>query len=125
MRLQEKLQSDLSNLAKTKGTDKELIKVIIAELSRFPTKEVPDDEVIRIIKKMKANAIECGNLDEVPILDRYLPKMMEERELSMYIQNIISETGQTEMGKIMQFLKQSEYASLIDMKLANKIIRGL
>lgn len=124
--LQIKLKSVLSNLAKEKNNQtKELLKVVIAELSRYPSKDVPDEEVLRIIKKMKANAIECGNLHEVAILDHYLPQMMSEEELKIYIKNIMGLTGFTKMGQIMQYLKQDENTNIIDNKIANKIIREL
>ena len=126
--LQSKLQGVLSNLAKEKNNQtKELLKVVIAELSRYPSKEVPDEEVLRIIKKMKANAIECGNLHEVAILDHYLPQMMSEDELKIYIKNIIDNFGfgVKDMGKVMQYLKQDEKASVIDNKIASKIVKEL
>lgn len=126
MTLQEQIQNDFSKLLKEQNClPKELLKVVIAELSRYHSKNVPDEEVIRIVKKMKENAIECGNLDEVPILEQYLPKMMKEEELCSYIKSIMTETGLMEMGKIMQFLKKSEHSSIIDMSTASKIVREL
>ena len=129
MKLQTKIQNDLTALAKFHySIEKELLKVVLAEISRYPTKDVPDEEVLKIIKKMKANAIECNNLDEVPILNRYLPVLMTEKELTVNIQKIINENDFTsirDMGKVMQLLKQSEYAANVDNALASKILKQL
>jgi len=125
MKLQVKLHDDLAKLALERNNPtKELLKVIIAEISRYSTKDVPDEEVLRIIKKMKANAIECGNLNEIPILDKYLPQMMSEDELRIYLSSLIDK-GMTNIGKIMQHIRQSEFASIIDNGMASKISKEL
>lgn len=124
--LQNILNNDLAKLAKTTNNPtKELLKVVMAELSRYPTKDVPDEEVLRIIRKMKDNAVACGNLDEVPILDAYLPKMMDEDVLRQYLRNIILIRELTNMGQVMQYLKQDENASIIDKGMASKIVKEL
>jgi len=126
MKLQNQLQTDLAKLAMEKNNQKkELLKVVLAELSRYKSKDVPDDEVIRVIKKMKENAIECGNLYEVPILEEYLPKMMSESELRVYLKNIIQNKGFSNMSQIMQYLKIDEKSAFIDKGMASKIIREI
>ncbi len=126
MKLQEQLQSDFASLAKeTHNPKKELLKVVLAELSRYITKDVPDEEVLRIIRKMKSNAIECGNMDEVPILEEYLPKMMDEGDMRIYLRNVVEVKGFTNMGQVMQYLKQDENSSVIDKGMASKIVKEL
>jgi len=126
MKLQNQLQADLAKLAmKRNNPKKELLKVVIAELSRYKFKDVPDEEVIRVIKKMKDNAIECGNLHEVPILEEYLPKMMSESDLRIYLKSIIESKGFSNIGQVMQYLKQDEKSAFIDKGMASKIVREM
>ena len=129
MKLQADLQSDFAKLAKEKNNPKkELLKVVLAELSRYKSKDVPDDEVIRIIKKMKDDAIECGNFDEVPILEYYLPKMFEEYQIRKVVRDIIELhqlSGIKDMSKAMMYLKESKDASLIDKSIAIKLVKEM
>lgn len=129
MKLQLQIQQDFTNLVKEKNNlTKELLKVVLAEFSRYSLKDVPDEEVLRIIKKMRDSAIECGNLNEVPILEKYLPKMMTENELREYIKSIISEnnfSGMKDMSKVMVSIRKSEFSSIIDNGIAIKIVKDL
>lgn len=129
MKLQEKIQFELNSLAKEKNNSKkELLKVILSEISREKTKNVSDDVVINIIRKMKENAIECNNLNEVEILDEYLPKMMGENELRVLISSHIEENGYSgmrDLGKVMGFLNKSEHSNVIDNNIAVGIVREL
>jgi uncharacterized protein YqeY len=126
MKLQNQLQADLSKLAmKRNNPKKELLKVVIAEISRYKFKDVPDEEVLRIIRKMKDNAIECGNLHEVPILEEYLPKMMSESDLRIYLKSVIENKGFYNIGQVMQYLKQDEKSAFIDKGMASKIVREM
>ena len=129
MTLQEQLQADLNGLAKAhQNSKKELLKVVMAEISRVSTKEVDDTEVLRILKKMKANAIECNNPLEVTILDEYLPQMMSEETLRQYLEDIVKHNlfaGLMDMGKIMKYLRTDEKANIIDNAVASKIIKEI
>lgn len=125
MRLQEIIQQDLTALSHVSGAPtKELLKVVMAEFSRYPKKEIPDDEAIRIVRKMCANAIECGNPHEVVILDKYLPKMMDEIALQHYLEIVILVYDQPTMADIMRHIKQSGRTD-IDMRMASKIANEL
>lgn len=129
MTLQEKLQSELTSLAKEKNNSKkELLKVVLAEISREKSKIVSDEVVLRILKKMKFNANGCGNLEEVSILDVYIPQIMCETKLRTIIENIITEnefSGMKDMGKVMGAIRNSEFANSIDSKIASGIVKEL
>jgi len=129
MKLKEKIQNELTLLAKEQNNvKKELLKVVLAEISREKTKDVSDDVVLRIIRKMKENATECNNTEEAKILDEYLPKMMEESELKTIISNHIEEnnySGIKDLGRVMLFLNNSEYSIRIDNKIAVNLVREL
>jgi uncharacterized protein YqeY len=129
MKLKEKIQNELTLLAKEQNNvKKELLKVVLSEISREKTKDVSDDVVLRIIRKMKENATECNNTEEAKILDEYLPKMMKESELKTIISNHIEEnnySGIKDLGRVMLFLNNSEYSSRIDNKIAVNLVREL
>jgi len=127
MKLQEQIKQDLANVAKETGSiKKELLKVIVAEISRSSTKNVEDDEVLRIIRKMKENAIECGNHHEIPILNEYLPQMLSENEITDIIKTIVNTHKYStikDMGNVMKELKLHNQANLIDNKIASQIVK--
>ena len=65
------------------------------------------------------------NEDEVKILDRYLPTMLEPKQLEVLILGIINKNGfegMKDMGKIMGILK-SEHGGTYDGKLASQIVK--
>lgn len=122
--LQEKIEADLKTAIKNQSEEKSLLRVIIGEFNRFG-KTLSDDEATKIIKKMKENAIEMHNQSEINILDRYLPQMLSTEDLSIVIENLITENGIVDikgMGIIMSKLKQ-KYPNQYDGKLASDIIR--
>lgn len=122
--LQEKIEADLKTAIKNQSEEKSLLRVIIGEFNRFG-KTLSDDEATKIIKKMKENAIEMHNQSEIDILDRYLPRMLSSEDLSIVIENLITENGIVDikgMGIIMGKLKQ-KYPNQYDGKLASDIIR--
>ena len=129
MKLQEQIQNDFAQLAKEKNNPKkELLKVVLAELSRYKSKDVPDEEVVRIVKKMKENAVECGNLDEVPILEEYLPTMYKDWQIKIMVEGIIQDHhlhGMSSIGLVMKELQQQPHSSLIDKGIASKIAKEL
>jgi hypothetical protein len=125
-------QNIINNLyVATTGRDiptRELLKVVVAEMARGKNKEISDEEAVRIIRKFKANAIECGNLDELPILEVYLPKMLSEASIRAIMNTIIFEytyTGIPNMGKIMQYVNAHRQADQIDKKIASSIAKEM
>ncbi|MBQ8678073.1 MAG: GatB/YqeY domain-containing protein [Alphaproteobacteria bacterium] len=63
---------------------------------------------------------------EIAIIERFLPKQMNEAEMAQVIQELIKETqaaSMKDMGKIMGALK-AKYAGQMDMGKANGIIKN-
>ena len=129
MKLQEILRKDLELSIQNKdNSTKELLKVVLSEISRGKDKEVSDDEVVKIIRKMKDNAVLCNNIQEIPILDRYLPKILDESDTVNIIKGIISKgeyTSIKDMGLVMGEIKRHPLGSQIDGKLASGIVRQI
>lgn len=125
MKLQEKIHSDLKNAMINKDNHrKDLLRVLIGEINR-EGKELSDERIIKIIKKMSENALIMNNQLEIDILSEYLPKMLTEQEIDIIISEFIMNNNITDikqMGLIMKFLKD-KYGTLIDGKIANSIIK--
>ena len=126
MKLQEKIQSDLKIAMMNKDVPKrDLIRVLIGEINRVG-KDVSDDEVSKIVKKMTDNAIEMNNQIEVDILSDYLPKMLTDKEIEDVIDQFISDNNINsikQMGLVMKHLKD-EFGSSIDGKIASSLIKN-
>lgn len=126
MRLQEKIDMHLKNAILTSDKEvKSILRVLIGEMDR-EGKVLSDERIIAIIKKMIENAKIVGNLNEVAILETYLPKQLTEEQISGLVTALIFQNNYTikDMGKIMNELK-SKYAGQYDGKLASQIIKDL
>jgi uncharacterized protein YqeY len=127
MSLQVKLRQDMVAAMKSGDTDtRDLIRVAAGEFGREMNNgiELSDDRVLEILKKMKQDATDLGNLGEVEILDRYLPQMFSETQIKLVINKIIQDNGYSgmqDMGKVMSEIKSPS----IDGKIASKITREL
>ena len=131
MGLQAKIREDM--VAAMKARDREtvdLLRVVAGEFSRKMNNgiELPDDEVIPIIRKMVENAKELGNDSEIPILEKYLPHMLGEFQIKTIVGGIIQKnkySGMQDMGKVMGTLKTHPMTAQIDGKLSSRITREL
>ena len=108
------------NAGNRETTNEETQKVI----TKF--KKGVSDTIDLLLKNGKeVNSEEILNLKkEVKIYEKFLPKMMSEKELENVIVNIISENSDINIGKIMGTLK-SQYSGQYDGKTANQIARNL
>lgn len=125
MTLQDTINVHLKNAILTSNTEvKSLLRVLIGEMNR-EGKIVGDEKVISIVKKMIDNAKIVGNLNEVAILETYLPKQLSEEQLSGLISALIYNNNYTikDMGKIMAELK-GKYSGQYDGKLASTLIKN-
>ena len=74
-------------------TRKTLLKVILGELNRLDSKSPSDEEVIKVLIKMRKNLEEIGDekaLAEIEILNEFLPKQMTEEEVTSIVKALIS-----------------------------------
>lgn len=133
MRIEEIISADLKTAMKERNENvKSLLRVVIGEFNRIDTrgradKEIYDTEAIGVLKKMKENAIQMNQPDEVEILEKYLPKMVSEIELRGMIIHIMTEKSITAicgMGVVMAELK-AKYGATYDGKVASQLIKEL
>lgn len=127
MTIQEHIKNDLTIAMREKNEGmKSILRVVIGEFNRIG-KEVSDEQAISILKKMRQNAIDQGNVDEQASLELYLPVQMDGEKLNVVIENIISDLGCSsikDMGKVMAELKL-RHDGTYDGKEASAIVRKL
>ena len=113
----------------------------IANRTSEKKEEVKDQEIIRVLQKMKKQRQDSADLykkggrqellnieeAEIKIIDTFLPKQLTEEETKKICKEIIESVGASsikDMGKIMGTLKK-KYSDSIDFSKANIIIKGL
>jgi len=150
MSLREKINQQFNFALKNK--DKNLISTLrlilaaikekdIANRSVGKKEESKDEEIIKVLQKMKKQRQDSASLykkggreellkveeDEIKIIDTFLPKQLSEEETKKICKEIVESLGATsikDMGKIMGSLKK-KYSDSIDFSKANIIIKGL
>ena len=97
MTIQEKIKQDLTVAIKAKDDEtKNALRVAMGEFGRSDKKELPDDEVIKTLKKLIKSEKELlqqkGDTDDsrfIAILTGYLPQMADEAEIVAWIRGNI------------------------------------
>ncbi len=114
MNLQKQIKKDLSAAIKAKDVQrKDTLRVILGEFARLEKKEVSDDEVVKILKKLLKSEKEVleqkGQGTEsafIGIVETYLPKMASEGEIHEWIKHNIDfalfKNKMQAMGSIMK-----------------------
>ena len=150
MTLREKINQQFNIALKTK--DKTLVSALrlilaaikerdIANRSGKKKEEAKDQEIVKVLQKMKNQRQDSANLykkggrqelsnaeeAEIKIIDNFLPQQLSEEETKKICKEVIESMGAStikDMGKIMGSLKQ-KYSNSIDFSKANIIIKGL
>tara|TARA_Y100000590_G_C15544550_1_gene948334 strand:- start:553 stop:1011 length:459 start_codon:yes stop_codon:yes gene_type:complete len=150
MPLREKINEQFS--AALKNKNKTLVSTLrlilaaikerdIANRTAGKKEEIKDEEILKVLRKMKkqrqesADLYEKGNRqellkvekEEIKIIDTFLPKQLSEDETKKICKELIESLGISsikDMGKIMGSLKQ-KHSDSIDFSKASIIIKGL
>ncbi len=93
MTLQDKLKDDLRSAMKARDeVRKDAIRVIMGEMARSENKQLPDEEIIKILKKLiksEKEMLEKSGQGEtspfIAIIEAYLPKMATPDEIERWI----------------------------------------
>ena len=113
----------------------------IANRTSGKKEEIKDQDIIKVLQKMKKQRQDAANLykkgerpellateeAEIKIIDTFLPKQLSEEETQKICKEIITSAGASsikDMGKIMGLLKQ-KYSDSIDFSKANMIVKSL
>ena len=132
MKLQEKLKQDLSAAIKTRDEErKKALRVVIGEFGRMDHKSLSDEEVIRVIRKLRKAESELrrqtGTDIESPymeILGSYLPQMAGEAEIEAWIgENIDFSTLRSKMQAMGPIMKH--FGAGVDGNLVKAILQRL
>jgi uncharacterized protein YqeY len=131
MTLQEKLKTDLKQAIKDNSqAQKDAIRVVLGELARLDQKEIPDDDVVRIVKKLIKSEKELlektGQQDSefIATVETYLPKMADENEIRIWIEkNVDFSTYKNKMKAMGQIMKH--FGSSADGNMVKKVLRGI
>lgn len=97
MNLQSQIKKDLSVAIKAKDErKKDALRVILGEFGRLDKKELSDDEIVKILKKLMKSEKEVlerkgetADSEFIKVVETYLPKMATEEEISSWIQQNI------------------------------------
>ena len=134
--MKDKNQLRVSTLRMVNASIKDLE---ISQRTNNQTVEISDDDIIDILVKMvkqrkeAADTYKQGNrddlskkeLDEIKIIEEFLPKQLSEDEVIKIIEGLISENNISDisgMGFLMSEIKK-KYSGQLDLGLASKIIK--
>jgi hypothetical protein len=134
--MKDKNQLRVSTLRMVNASIKDLE---ISQRTNNQTDEISDNDIIDILVKMvkqrkeAADTYTQGNrddlskkeLDEIKIIEEFLPKQLSEDEVIKIIEGLISENNISDisgMGLLMSEIKK-KYSGQLDLGLASKIIK--
>ena len=150
MSLREKINEQFNNALKSK--DNALVSTLrlviaaikerdIANRTKEKKEPVKDEEIIKVLRRMKKQRQESADLykkggrqelleveeSEIKIIDTFLPKQLNEEDTKKICKETIESLGVSsmkDMGKIMGSLKK-KYSDTIDFSKVNTIVKGL
>lgn len=131
MNLQEKLRDELKASMKARDTERTgAIRIIIGEFGRQMVKELNDEQVIAIIKKLVKSEKELlasagkNNSEYLTILEGYLPQQVGEEEIKEWIkQNIDLSSFKNKMQAMRPVL--AHFGNSADGNTVKKILENL
>lgn len=131
MNLKQQIDNDIKDAMKSQSIIKrDALRFIKSEISRAEggLKTYEDKEIISLIKKAIENLRTINkpeSLEEISILEAYLPTQLSEEKIREIIKIIITETGASsakEMGKVMGKFNLL-YAGQADGKIVSQIVK--
>lgn len=140
--MKNKLNEDLKSAMKNRDSLRlevlRLVKKYIQELetSVGHSGEATDVEILKIINKLVKQGKDAAEqyksagrtdlfdieMQQVAVLEEYLPKQLSEDEISIEIDKVMSETGTTNMGVLMKELN-TRLAGRADGKTISRILK--
>jgi uncharacterized protein YqeY len=125
--------------AKLRGLRAIKAALLLAKTEKGHAEEIDADAEIKILQRLVKQRKESATIykeqgredlyaveqEEIEVISHFLPKQLEQAEIEIIINKIISETGATsikEMGKIMG-LANKELAGKADGKLIGEIVK--
>ena len=150
MSLREKINEQFNSALKSKN--RSLVSTLRLVLSAIKDKDIAnrsgekkevikDEEILKVLRKMKKQRQDSADLykkgeridllnaeiEEIKIIDSFLPKQLNEEETEKICKELVDSLGATslkDMGKIMGSLKK-KYSDSIDFSKVSVIIKKL
>jgi uncharacterized protein YqeY len=132
MTLQEQLRVDLKTAMKARDSDRTwAIRILMGEFGRQAEKELSDDQVVSITKKLIKSERELlaakGEDDTSPfmqVMEEYLPKQATEEEIRAWVEGNIDLSA---FGNRMQAMKpiMQHFGSTVDGNAVKKVLNSL
>jgi uncharacterized protein YqeY len=131
MSLQKSITDELKSAIKNRDSARTgAIRVLIGEFQRQPDKELSDDQVIAIIKKLVKSEQELlaatgeSGSDFITVLETYLPRQATEKEIGAWIEENIDFS---EFKNRMQAMRpiMTHFGSSVDGNMVKKILQEL
>lgn len=131
MTLQEQLRVDLKTAMLAKDKDRTgAIRILMGEFGRQREKELADDPVIAIIKKLIKSEREllAAQGEEksafMEIMEEYLPKQASEQEIKVWIE---ANLDLAEFGNKMQAMKpiMQHFGAAVDGNIVKRVLQNL
>lgn len=132
MNLQRQMKKDLSAAIKAKDENKkDALRVILGEFGRLDKKEVSDDEIVKILKKLMKSEKEVleqkgetADSEFIRVIENYLPKMATEEQITAWIhQNIDFSQFKNKMQAMGLIMKH--FGATADGNFVKKIIQKM
>jgi len=132
MTLQAQIKKDLMQAMKAKDEKKKnTLRIVMGEFARAATKEVPDDVVIKIIKKLIKSERETieqsgqpGDSGYIEILTSYLPQMATDDDIRQWItENIDFSTYKNKMQAMKDIMEH--FGASADGSCVKNILQSL
>lgn len=135
MTLQEKIKNDLKTAMKAKDDDKKnTIRIIMGEFARLDSKEVADEDVIKILKKLIKSEKETleragdssgeGESSFIRIIEEYLPKMASQEEIKAWIEKNVDFSAYKNKMQAMREI-MTHFGSGADGNTVKNILQGM
>lgn len=131
MGLQQTIQSQLTAAMKAKDSEKTgAIRVLIGEFQRQPGKELSDDQVVGIIKKLIKSEQELlaasGRKESsfINVLQEYLPRQASEEEITAWIREHIDFSSFANKKQAMRPI-MAHFGSSVDGNIVKKVLQEM
>ncbi len=112
-------------LAKTDGSGKDLDEAAEVKMLQKMVKQRKDS--LSIFEKQDRAELAQTEREEIAVIERYLPKQMDEGELTTFLQDVIAKTGASsmrDMGKVMG-MASKQLGGKADGKTISSIVKKL
>ncbi|HKJ65975.1 MAG TPA: GatB/YqeY domain-containing protein [Desulfopila sp.] len=131
MALQQKIQAELKVAMKAKDKERTgVIRILIGEFQRQPDKDLSDDQVVGIIKKLiksERELLAASGGEEsgyITVLESYLPQQASEEDIRSWIRESVDLAA---MGNKMQAMRpiMAHFGSRADGNVVKKILQEM